>query len=53
MELKERLAETEKKIKQLAEVIQRLDQDRQNVLQELLRLEGEKRLLLELAEELK
>ena len=51
MDIKERLLENEQKIKQITASVQQLQQDSQNLLQELLRLDGEHRLLLDLQTE--
>jgi uncharacterized protein YbcI len=48
MTLQERLVQTETKIQQTQEGLQQLEQIKQNMLQELLRLDGERRLILEL-----
>ena len=51
MNIQERLVENEKKVKQITDSVQQLQQDNQNLLTELLRLDGEHRLLLELSKE--
>lgn len=54
MDIKERLIKNELSTKQIQANIQRLQQDNQQLLQELLRLDGENRLLQEqLQEEIK
>ena len=53
MDIAERLNQNEKQAKQLQASLQQLEQDKQNLLMELLRLDGEHRLLLELAGEVK
>ncbi len=51
MDIKERLAQNEQQAKQIKASLQQLDQDKNNLVMELLRLEGEKRLLTELSAE--
>lgn len=51
MDIKERLEKNEAASKQIQISLQQLQQDSQNMLQELLRLDGEHRLLLELQKE--
>ncbi len=51
MDIKERLILNEQKTKQIQVSLQRLQQDNQNLLQELLRLDGEHRLLLDMSKE--
>jgi len=51
MDISERLKDNEAKTKDISGQIQRLDQDRQTLLQELLRLDGEHRLLVSLSTE--
>ncbi len=51
MDIKERLDENEQKIKAIQTQLQQLQQTQQELLQELLRLDGEHRLLLELQKE--
>jgi hypothetical protein len=48
MDIKERLAQTEVKMHDVETTLQYLEQNKQNLLQELLRLDGEKRLLMEM-----
>lgn len=47
MNKKERLEANKQKMKEIAQEIQRIDAQRQNLLQELLRYDGENRLLAE------
>ena len=49
MNTKERLETNKQKAQQIAQEIQTIDARRQNLLQELLRLDGENRLLAELS----
>lgn len=51
MNISERLKENEQKVKTITAQIQQLQQTQQELLQELLRLDGESRLLLELEKE--
>ncbi len=51
MNIKERLLDNEQRNKQIQVSLQKLQQDNQNLLQELLRLDGEHRLLVELAKD--
>ncbi len=51
MDLKERLEKNEAAAKQIQVSLQQLQQDSQNLLQELLRLDGEHRLLVDLQKE--
>lgn len=51
MNIKERLLDNEQRNKQIQASLQKLQQDNQNLLQELLRLDGEHRLLVELVKD--
>ena len=51
MDIKARLSQTEQTIKGIGEKLQELDQNKQLLMQELLRQDGEHRLLLELQKE--
>jgi len=52
MDIKERLAQTEQKLREIQAESDALEQKKQELLQEFLRLDGEHRLLLELQKEL-
>ncbi len=51
MDIKERLESNKKRLQDIQSQIQQLDQRKQELLQELLRLDGALRLLLELTKE--
>ncbi len=53
MNIKERQQQNQQKMIEIQQQIQQLDQAKQNLLQELLRLDGEGRLLNELEKEVK
>lgn len=53
MDIKERLEKNEAATKQIQASLQQLQQDAQNLIQELLRLDGEHRLLVDLQKEIK
>ncbi len=51
MDIKERITKNETTAKQIQTSLQQLEQDRQNLLQELIRLDGQHRLLKEMEQE--
>ena len=51
MDISERLAQTEQTMKEIGNKLQELDQNKQLLMQELLRQDGEHRLLLKLQKE--
>lgn len=51
MDIKERQTQNEQKLQSVQTKLQRLEQEKQQLLQELLRLDGERRLLVELQKE--
>ena len=51
MDIKERLTQNKQKLQEIQSKLQQLEQTRQELLQELLRLDGETRLLQELEKE--
>ena len=51
IDLQERLTQNEQKLQETQVKLQQLEQDKQELLQELLRLDGEHRLLVELQKE--
>lgn len=53
MDIKNRLAQNEQKFKAIQDKLQQLEATKQDLLQELLRLDGENRVLLELQKEVK
>lgn len=53
MNIAERLAQNGDKLKAIQDKLQQLEQTKQELLQELLRLDGESRVLLELQKEVK
>jgi len=53
MDIKERLTQNTQKLQAVQAKLQQLEKDKQDGLQELLRLDGEHRLLLQLVDEIK
>jgi len=51
MDIKERLVQNRQKLQEVQVKLQQLEQTKQELLQELLRLDGENRLLLEMEKE--
>ena len=51
MDIKERLVQNRQKLREVQSKLQQLEQSKQELLQELLRLDGENRLLLEMEKE--
>ncbi len=52
MDIKARLAKTKSSVQEIHQKLQFLEQEKQQLLQEILRLDGEHRLLMELQKEL-